>query len=156
PETLYGFRVVATNELAPNPVQSSVLSLKTQPGPGLPPPVAGVSVNVDTANGLVAVKCPGEEGFNTLVAPKQIPVGCELDTEDGPVPLPASRGSSGATESAYFWGGTFEINQSPGDEQDAVATLGGRLRCEKRGVRKPKRARASTSGRTYLRGRGGG
>ena len=155
PETLYAFRVVATNELGPNPVQSSVLSLKTQRGPGIPPPVAGESVNVDTANGVVRVKCPGDEGFNTLVSARQIPVGCELETDDGTVALTASRGSSGATQSAYFWGGTFEIDQNPGDEQDAVATLGGRLRCEKRGGRKPKRASAGAS-RTYLRGRGGG
>jgi hypothetical protein len=148
PDTLYSFRVIATNELSPNPVESSVLSLKTQPGPGIPPPVAGQSVNVDTANGVVRVKCPGDEGFDTLVSAKQIPVGCEIDTDDGTVALTASRGSSGATESAYFWGGTFEIDQSPGDEQDAVATLDGRLRCEKRGS-KPKRARASSS-------RGGG
>jgi hypothetical protein len=148
PDTFYGFRVVATNELSPNPVTSSVQTLKTQPGPGIPPPVAGQSVNVDTANGVVKVKCPGNEGFDTLVSARQIPVGCEIDTDDGTVALTASRGSSGATESAYFWGGTFEIGQNPGDEQDAVATLDGRLRCEKRG-RKPKRARTSKS-------RGGG
>jgi hypothetical protein len=148
PDTLYAFRVVATNELSSNPVQSSVLSLKTQPGPGLPPPVAGVSVNVDPSEGLVRVKCPGDEDFSTLVSPKQIPVGCELDTDSGTVALTASRGSSGATQSAYFWGGTFEIDQNPGDEQDAVATLAGRLRCEKRG-RKSKGATASAK-------RGGG
>jgi hypothetical protein len=149
PDTLYAFRVVATNELGTAPVQSSVLALKTQPGPGIPPPVAGQSVNVDPANGVVRVKCPGDEGFTTLVSAKQIPVGCELDTDSGTVALTASRGSSGATQSAYFWGGTFEIDQSPGDEQDAVATLAGRLRCEKRGGGNSKRARASAK-------RGGG
>jgi alpha-tubulin suppressor-like RCC1 family protein len=146
PDTQYAFRVAATNELGPNPVQSSVLGLRTQPGPGIPPPVAGQSVNVDTASGVVRVKCPGDAGFDTLVSAKQIPVGCQVDTDRGTVALTASKGSSGITESAYFWGGTFEINQSPGDEQDAVATLAGRLRCEKRG---PKGA--TTSGR-----RGGG
>jgi Regulator of chromosome condensation (RCC1) repeat len=133
PETQYAFRVAATNELAPNGVYGSVGALKTAPGPGLPPPVAGVSVNVDTANGAVRVKCQGDRDFAALKSPKQIPVGCELDTDSGTVALTASRGSSGATQSAYFWGGTFEIDQNPGDEQDAVATLGGRLRCEKRG-----------------------
>jgi hypothetical protein len=155
PETQYAFRVIATNELGPDPAQSSVLGLKTQPGPGIPPPVAGESVNVDTASGVVKVKCPGEEGFTRLVSPKHIPVGCEIETDDGTVALTASRGSSGATQSAYFWGGTFQIDQSPGDEQEAVATLDGRLRCEKRGTGKVKRASASAS-RTYLRGRGGG
>ena len=133
PETQYAFRVAATNELAPDPVQSSVLGLKTEPGPGIPPPVAGQSVNIDTANGVVRVKCPGDSDFRTISAAEQIPVGCELDTDSGTVALTASKGSSGITQSAYFWGGTFEIDQSPGDEQEAVATLGGRLRCEKRG-----------------------
>ena len=133
PETQYAFRVAATNELAPGPVQSSVLGLRTEPGPGIPPPVAGQSVNIDTANGVVRVKCPGDSDFRTISAAEQIPVGCELDTDSGTVALTASKGSSGITESAYFWGGTFEIDQSPGDEQEAVATLGGRLRCEKRG-----------------------
>ena len=155
PDTQYAFRVAATNELAPDPVQSSVLGLKTQPGPAVPPPVAGESVDVDTADGVVKVKCPGDNGFNTLVSARQIPVGCEVDTDDGTVALTASRGSSGATESAYFWGGIFEIDQSPGDEQEAVATLAGRLRCERRGAGKPKRANASAS-RSYLKGRGGG
>jgi Regulator of chromosome condensation (RCC1) repeat/Putative Ig domain len=151
PETQYAFRVAATNELAPNGVYGSVGALKTAPGPGLPPPVAGVSVNVDTANGVVRVKCKGDRDFAALKSPKQIPVGCELDTDGGTVALTASRGSSGATQSAYFWGGTFEIDQNPGDEQDAVATLGGRLRCEKRGG-----AKGATASRDYLRGRGGG
>ena len=157
PDTLYAFRVVATNELATNPVQSSVLALRTQPGPGIPPPVAGVSVNVDPANGLVRVKCPGDQDFTTLVSAKQIPVGCELDTDSGTVALTASRGSSGATQSAYFWGGTFEIDQNPGDEQDAVATLAGRLRCEKRGDKKKgARASAKRGGGRKLWGAGSG
>ena len=146
PETQYAFRVAATNELGPGPVQSSVLGLRTEPGPGIPPPVAGQTVNIDTANGVVRVKCAGDSDFRTISAAEQIPVGCELDTSGGTVALTASRGSSGVTQSAYFWGGTFEIDQSPGDEQAAVATLGGRLRCEKRGD-----AKAATAS-----GRGGG
>ncbi len=158
PDTLYAFRVAATNELGPNPVQSSVQSLKTLGGGGLPPPVAGESVNVDTASGVVKVRCQGDEGFNTLVSAKQIPVGCQVDTDDGTVALTASRGSSGATQSAYFWGGTFEVDQSPGDEQDVVATLDGRLRCEKRAGGKVKRARASrrSGGGRKLWGAGNG
>ena len=151
PDTQYAYRVAATNELGPTPVQSSVLGLKTQPGPGIPPPVAGQSVNVDTASGVVRVRCPGDSDFRTISAAEQIPVGCELDTDSGTVALTASRGSSGVTQSAYFWGGTFEIDQSPGDEQEAVATLGGRLRCEKRAG-----AKGSSAGRNFLRGRGGG
>jgi hypothetical protein len=158
PETLYGYRVAATSELEPNPVQSSVQSLMTLGGPGIPPPVAGASVNVDTASGVVKVRCPGDEEFSTLVSARNIPVGCQVDTDDGTVALTASRGSSGATQSAYFWAGTFEVDQSAGDEQDVVATLDGRLRCEKRGGGKLKRAQASrrSGGGRKLWGAGSG
>ncbi len=146
PDTQYAFRVAATNELGSNPVYSSTAALKTAPAPGIPAPVAGQSVNVETASGVVRVKCPGDSGFNKLVSATQIPVGCEVDTDSGTVALTASKGSSGATQSAYFWGGTFEIDQNAGDEQDAVATLGGRLRCEKRAGAKATRVSKRGSG----------
>jgi hypothetical protein len=141
--------VAATNELGPSPVRGTVAPVKTEPGPGIPPPVAGQSVNVEASAGTVKVRCPGEDGFRVLSAAAQIPVGCQLDTDSGTVALTASKGSSGLTQSAYFWGGTFQIDQTSGDEQDAVATLAGRLRCEKR-------AGASASRRSYRRGRRGG
>ena len=148
PDTHYAYRVVATNELAPEPGPELGPGAEDPAGPRNPASRRRTERQRRHRQRRRQGQMPRRQDFSTSRAAEQIPVGCELDTDSGTVALTASRGSSGATQSAYFWGGTFEIDQSPGDEQDAVATLAGRLRCEKR-RRQAKGARASAK-------RGGG
>jgi hypothetical protein len=157
PDTDYLFRLAATNELGPEPVYSETASMKTAAAPavavraGLPPPVAGESVNIDTADGTVKTKCQGEKAFTGLTGAKQVPVGCLIDANRGTVALTASKGHDDETESADFWGGLFRVSQETGQDQDAVMTLSGQLRCEIRktatGSRAGKRSRRRGGGR---------
>jgi hypothetical protein len=141
--------------LGPEPVSSETASMTTlalpvaAAAPGLPPPIAGQSVNVEPVDGVVATKCEGDQGFVKLQDAEQIPVGCLIDTRNGTVALTASKGSSGETQSGDFWSGVFVVSQKAGDNQDAVLTLAGRLKCEKR--------KFGNTGRVLMRGgRSGG
>jgi hypothetical protein len=156
--TEYGFRLAARNKLGPEPALGAPGALTTGRVPviqvldeGLPPPVAGQTVNLQPLAGTVATKCEGQDEFGRLLNAKQIPVGCFVDTRSGTVGLTASKGSSGETQTADFWAGVFRVTQRAGDNQEAVLRLAGRRKCEKR---KPGmthgRARASA------RRRGGG
>jgi hypothetical protein len=91
----------------------------------LPPPVAGVSVNVERVKGDVLVKCPGDADFVTLSAPRQIPLGCDVDTREGTVRVTSAH-SDGQTQSGEFWDGVFKLTQT-GDI--VVLTLDGALEC---------------------------
>jgi hypothetical protein len=163
--TSYEFRLAATNELGAEPARSETASFATTQPPvvtivdlGLPPPTAGQSVNIEPVDGVVGTDCGGG-GFTRLQGDgAQIPVGCRVDTRHGTVALTASKGSSGETQTAYFWGGVFGVTQKAGDNQDAVLTLAGRLKCEKR---KPgtvsrvlKRARRGAGRRLWGSGKG--
>jgi Putative Ig domain len=160
PGTEYEFRLAATNELSGNPIRTARLSLSTT-DPGLPPPVAGQSFNLVPVEGTTSTKCADEDAFSKLTSPKQVTLDCEVDTSHGTVSLTASKGSSGETQTAQFWGGRFDLDQKAGDNKAAVMGLAGGLRCEKR-KKKPgkhsrvqKRARKGSGGRK-LWGSGGG
>ena len=151
PATKYSFRLVATSEASPDPFYSATGTLKTaaaaQPPPqppaqavlaetvstDLPPPQAGKSFNIKPAGGTVSTKCKDDGNFRKLDKPKQVTLDCEIDADDGTVSVTASKGSSGDTQTALFWGGTFDIDQETGDNREAVMTLAGQRRCEKRG-----------------------
>ena len=144
----YQFRLAATDDLTFEPVHSATLSLHTA---GLPPPVAGESFNLDPVEGTTSTKCPGEQDFSKLAAPKQVTLDCEVDTTHGTVSLTASKGSSGQTQTAQFWGGQFDLDQKAGDDKPAVLGLAGGKRCEKRKSGKHRRvqerARGGSGGR---------
>jgi hypothetical protein len=91
----------------------------------LAPPVAGVSVNLAPVKGTVLVQCPGEPAFAPLTAPRQIPLGCDVDTSDGTVSLTTAR-RDGTTQTGSFWDGLFTISQ---DGDVGVLTLSGKLAC---------------------------
>ena len=154
--TDYVFRLAATNELDPAAVRSETADFTTpQPpvltvlaSPGLAPPTAGQTVNVEPVEGAVGTKCGNDEAFAKLQGAAQIPVGCTIDTRNGTVALTASKGSNGEIQTAYFWGGVFDVDQKAGDNQDAVLTLAGRLKCERR--------KAGMTSRVFKRGRRGG
>jgi hypothetical protein len=144
PASDYRIRLAATDDLTFEPEHSATISLHTA---GLPPPVAGQSFNLDPVEGTTSTKCPGDQEFNKLGAPKQVTLDCEVDTSHGTVALTASKGSSGETQTAQFWGGQFDLAQKAGDNQAAVLGLAGGRRCEKR--------KSGGHGRSQLRARGG-
>ncbi len=131
--------------LPPAPAQAAAAPQDT----GLPAPVAGVNVNLEPAGGSVRTKCPGDSGFVPLNAPKQVPLGCLVDTGNGVVNLTAAKLGEEGLESAYFWGGTFAVGQSPGETE---LKLAGKLKCEKR----KSAGRSKRGGRIALRRSSGG
>jgi len=147
PATEYSFRLAVSSELSPDPVYSETRTLRTaEPvkppaqavlaetvSTGLPPPQAGKTFNIEPAGGSVSTKCKGDGDFRKLDRPKQVTLDCEIDAEDGTVSVTASKGSSGETQTALFWGGLFDIDQEAGDNREAQMTLAGQRRCEKRG-----------------------
>jgi Putative Ig domain len=165
PATEYSFRLAATSELSPDPIYSETGALKTAepikppepviaaaipPSTELPPPQAGKSFNIKPAGGVVSTKCSDDGAFRRLDKPKQVTLDCQIDAEDGTVSVTASKGSSGATQTALFWGSTFDIDQEAGDNREAVMTLAGERRCEKRGDGmgdRRQRSRRGSSGR---------
>jgi hypothetical protein len=160
PATEYSFRLAATSELSPDPIYSETGTLRTAEPPrppaqavlaeavstGLPPPQAGKTFNIEPAGGNVSTKCRNDGDFRKLDRPKQVTLDCEIDADDGTVSVTASKGSSGETQTALFWGGTFDIDQEAGDNREAVMTLAGQRRCEKRGDRIGKGRQLSRSG----------
>lgn len=158
----FEFTVIAANGLAadaeeevtltvaplpPAPVQAAVVP----PNTGLPDPVAGVNVNLEPAGGIVKTKCPGDSGFVPLTVPEQVPLGCQVDTGNGVVNLTAAKLGEEGLESAYFWGGTFAVGQSPGETE---LKLAGKLKCEKR--KSEGRSKSGRGSRIALRSNSGG
>ena len=156
----FQFTVIAANGLTADAEEKATLVVAPPPpapvqaavapkGTGLPDPVAGVNVNLEPAGGTVKTKCPSDSGFVPLNAPTQIPLGCQVDTGNGVVNLKAAKLGEEGFESAYFWGGTFAVGQSPGETE---LKLAGKLKCEKR-----KSAERSERGsRIALRSNSGG
>ena len=89
----------------------------TQPPPGFPPtnpppsglpdPVAGVNFNVVPISGTVLV--------NGVLLPdaKQIPFGAIIDATNGIVSI-TTIGPNGLPQTAFFYGGVFQLLQAPG------------------------------------------
>lgn len=149
PATAYRFRATAVNDVAPKGVFTDPIDLTTP----LPPPTAGATFNLEPVDGTTSIKCSDDQDFSKLEKPEQVPLDCQVDTSHGTVALTASKGSSGETQTAQFWGGRFDINQKAGDNQAAILGLAGSRRCEKR-KKKPgkhsrveKRARKGGGGR---------
>ena len=118
---------------------------------GLPPPVAGKTFNLEPVDGAVSTKCNDDGTFRKLDRPKQVTLDCQIDAERGAVSVTASKGKGNGTQTAVFWGGVFDIDQEAGDNREAVMTLAGQRRCEKRkdgiGRRIRQRDRRGSSGR---------
>lgn len=136
PDTDYRFRLTASNDASPQGTPSDTGSLTTL----LPPPTAGETFNLEPVSGTTSTKCAGDKAFDKLTEPEQVTLDCQIDTTHGTVALTASKGSSGETQTAQFWGGMFRVFQERGDEKEAVLNLAGALRCEKRKTGKKGRA----------------
>lgn len=155
PGVPYEFRIAAVNEAASGPVSTAAGRVTTT----LPPPEAGKTFNVEPVQGKVRTRCASDDSFTRLKRPRQVTLDCRIDTQNGTVSLTASRGSSGQTQSARFWGGLFSVFQRTGDNRYAVLRLTGKRRCEKKGGRRRRalrgghQARARKSKRRRRRGR---
>lgn len=161
PDTEYSFRLAATNAHSPDPVHSATLTLRTDAppappvvafvDPGLPPPTAGVNVNLEPVAGTVRTKCPSDPDFVKLANPKQVPLDCLVDTSLGTVDLTAAKGIEAGTQSAFIWGGVFDVAQTPGHNYLTELSLVGRRKCEKKSV-----SEGARSSRVLARRRGAG
>jgi hypothetical protein len=156
----FPFVLVAADGILPDAEAEETLKIASPPPPppvfvapppeGLPPPIAGKTVNVRPAKGIVKTKCPGKE-VAKLLSPEQIPIECLIDVRRGTVDLESSTGKENETRSGFFWGGVFGVLQKAEDSWDTELRLSGRLKCEKR-----KEGGARLSRRSYKRGKGGG
>jgi Ca2+-binding RTX toxin-like protein len=89
-----------------------------------PPPVTGVTVNVEPVAGAVLVRLPGTDRFVPLSSLASIPVGSTVDVTSGTVRLTQAR-PEGTRESAEFYEGVFTILQARAAEAIAVLRLEG-------------------------------
>jgi hypothetical protein len=118
----------------------------------LPPPVRGVSANVQPVSGTVLIALPGaRRTFVPLTDARQIPIGSFLDTRRGRVRLTTAT-TGGRTQSGDFSKGLFQMLQSRKQRDKGLTEL--RLkgssfaRCTLRGG---KRATASALSRRTVR-----
>jgi hypothetical protein len=77
------------------------------PKPGLSDPQVGKTANITPVSGTTTVKCPGTTN-DQLTAPRQIPIGCTLDTTNGRVSVTTANGQ-GANQTANFYDGKFKL-----------------------------------------------
>jgi hypothetical protein len=91
-----------------------------------PPPVAGKKVNAFPVSGTVKIKLPGNNGFKTLGAGEQIPVGTTVDTTKGRVTLVTA--AKGGTADSDFYDGIFKVGQAKGSKLTTL-TLVEKLAC---------------------------
>ncbi|MGH3131923.1 MAG: TolB family protein, partial [Gaiellaceae bacterium] len=79
----------------------------------VPPPVAGVSVNLAPVSGVVRVRLRGTNRFVSLARLRNVPVGSELDVTRGRVRLVSSAGGR-RTQTAQFFQGRAVVRQPRG------------------------------------------
>jgi hypothetical protein len=96
----------------------------------VPPPVAGVSVNVAPVSGVVRVRLRGRPGFVSLAALRNVPVGSELDVTRGRVRL-TSAARARRTQTGVFYQGRAVVRQERATRVTTM-TLSGRLVCPRR------------------------
>ena len=164
----FAFTVLAANGVTPDAALKVTLKIAAAPkppapavaappapDPGLPPPTAGLNVNIAPVEGTVAIRCPSDAGFVRLPSPEQIPLTCQVDANRGTAEITAAKGNEEGTQSARFWGGTFGLGQKAANNWITELELAGRLKCEKsKGASKS--GRVSKRRRNFKRGKGGG
>jgi hypothetical protein len=85
--------------------------------------VAGETVEVETADGRVLVREPGEETFATLEGAAEVPVGAEIDALKGTVRMTSA--TDNGTQSGEFSQGRFEVEGRPGSSVVTLRLQGG-------------------------------
>lgn len=129
-----------------------------QPVAAVPPPVAGVNVNLSPVSGTVRVRVRGTDRFADLASLSSIPVGSEIDVTKGRVRLVSAAGGT-TTQTADFYAGRAVIAQTRAKAPVTTMRLSGPLACPKRkaaGAAAPKKMRrlwGNGSGRFRTQGR---
>ncbi|HEY7708372.1 MAG TPA: hypothetical protein VH968_14500 [Gaiellaceae bacterium] len=124
----------------------------------VPPPVAGVSVNVTPVSGVVRVRLPGSNRFVDLTSLRNVPVNSELDVTRGRVRLVSSAGGS-RRQTGVFYQGRALIRQPRARRPVTTLQLSGPLSCRRARLAgddaaKPPRRRIWGSGKGRFRTRG--
>ncbi len=97
----------------------------------LPPPVAGKTVNLHLANGVVLYKTPGSTKFLKLTEDVQVPLGTTLDTTHGRVTLISAADLKGTSQHAWFYDGVFKVGQTKGAKPITRLAIPRDLKCAK-------------------------
>jgi Tol biopolymer transport system component len=97
----------------------------------VPPPVAGVSVNVAPVSGTVRVRVRGTNRFVSLARLRNVPVGSELDVTRGRVRLVSAAGA-GRTQSGVFYQGRGIVQQPRARTPVTTLVVSGPLACPRR------------------------
>ena len=97
----------------------------------VPPPVAGVSVNVTPVSGTVRVRVRGTNRFVNLARLSSVPVGSEFDVTRGRVRLVSAAGS-GRTQNGVFYQGRAIVRQQRARQPVTVLQVTGPLTCPRR------------------------
>jgi hypothetical protein len=97
----------------------------------VPPPVAGVSVNLAPVSGVVLVRVRGTNRFVNLARLRNVPVGSELDVRRGRVRLVSSAGGR-RTQSGIFYQGRAVVRQPRGRAPVTTLQVSGPLTCPRR------------------------
>ncbi len=125
----------------------------------VPPPVAGVSVNLAPVSGVVRVRLRGSNRFVNLTNLRNVPVGSELDVSRGRVRLVSAAGGN-RRQTGVFYQGRAVIRQPRSRLPTTTLQLSGPLACPRARLtdaraRKPPRRRiwGSAKGRFRTRGR---
>lgn len=121
----------------------------------VPPPVAGVRVNVGRVAGVVRVRVRGTNRFVNLAAVRSLPVGSEVDVTRGRMRLTSAAGAR-RTQTAQFFEGRAVVMQPRGRSPVTTLRLSGPLACPQRGAsstdaRPPRRRRLWGDGRGRFR-----
>jgi hypothetical protein len=104
------------------------------------PAAVGETFGAATAGGSVLVKRPGDKRYERLIDPASLPVGSLVDARRGTVAVLAARDTTGATQTASFFGAVFKLRQrrQAAPVTELVLRGGDFTRCSSRG-----RARAA-------------
>jgi dipeptidyl aminopeptidase/acylaminoacyl peptidase len=111
----------------------------------VPPPVAGVSVNVAPVSGVVRVRVRGTNRFVSLARLSNVPVGSEVDVTRGRIRLVSAAGA-GRTQTGTFFQGRGIVRQARGRLPVTTLQVSGPLVCPRRSTagaeqRRPPRTR---------------
>jgi hypothetical protein len=101
----------------------------------------GRTVTLVPGSGTVLVRVPGSRSFVRLAAGDALPVGTQIDARRGTVNLTSAAGA-GATQTAAFSGGIFEVRQSRTSRMTDLILRGTLAGCPKPRARTTARAAA--------------
>jgi hypothetical protein len=136
PGTVYHYRLVASNcsgclvGTSDGEDMSFTTESATSPGqatgpvtPKAQPPALGRTALVGVVSGVVLVRTPGSSVLRPLSANLDLPVGSLIDASRGIVEVTTALNSSGGSQSASAWDGSFVIGQSVSQRGMTTFTL---------------------------------